>query len=261
MTSVHSLYATTQKIMLLPVRWETDTYPLMGERPQGHINAQIVDDCDLLIGIFWTRLGTPTGKADSGTVEEIERHVAKKFPAMIYFSNVPVAMKSVDEKQYDGVRKLKDDLKSRSLYKEFETPQEFERQFQIHLYRVIMDNHHFKHVPHETHAPTPRLESNPSEVDNLSDTAKTVLVYGARDRGEITVIEFLGGLLLIQTPSKSLFYGAVDQEVTKWKAAIKDLKKKKLIELVHTEESADTYEVTNRGQELADHLTKENPAE
>jgi hypothetical protein len=31
-----------------------------------------VESGDILMGVFWTRLGTPTGKAPSGTVEEIE---------------------------------------------------------------------------------------------------------------------------------------------------------------------------------------------
>src|SRR6059058_5757055 len=58
--------------VLTPVRWETHSAADLGDRPQQLINDRILKDCDLLIGIFWTRLGTPTGKAKSGTVEEIE---------------------------------------------------------------------------------------------------------------------------------------------------------------------------------------------
>jgi len=58
--------------MLHAVRWETHSYPATGERPQGIINRQIVDSGHLLIGIFGNRVGTPTGEAQSGTIEEIE---------------------------------------------------------------------------------------------------------------------------------------------------------------------------------------------
>jgi hypothetical protein len=36
--------------------------------------------------MFWTKLGTATGVAASGTVEEIDRFVAAGKPAMLYFS-------------------------------------------------------------------------------------------------------------------------------------------------------------------------------
>ena len=60
-----------KKLVILPVGWETHSSPELGDRPQAIINKQVLDDCDILIGIFWTRLGTPTDLAASGTVEEI----------------------------------------------------------------------------------------------------------------------------------------------------------------------------------------------
>jgi hypothetical protein len=49
------------------------------------INRQVLADCDLLVAIFWTRIGSPTGSALSGTVEEIEKHLKAEKPAMLYF--------------------------------------------------------------------------------------------------------------------------------------------------------------------------------
>jgi hypothetical protein len=69
----NDLYSYSRKVVLLPLRWETHTAPEYGTRPQEIINRAIVDECDLLVGIFWTRIGSPTGSADSGTLEEIER--------------------------------------------------------------------------------------------------------------------------------------------------------------------------------------------
>jgi len=59
------------RVVLLPVMWETHSWPELGDRAQSIINKQIVKNCDILIGAFWTRLGTPTGVSESGTVEEI----------------------------------------------------------------------------------------------------------------------------------------------------------------------------------------------
>ncbi len=56
-----------------PVSWRTHATSEIGDRPQAIINKQLeLKDCDILVAIFWTRVGTPTGKAESGTIEEIE---------------------------------------------------------------------------------------------------------------------------------------------------------------------------------------------
>ena len=52
------------------VGWE-DVLPGFG-RPQGVINP-VLDGCNVLVGILGNRLGTPTGEAESGFVEELER--------------------------------------------------------------------------------------------------------------------------------------------------------------------------------------------
>ena len=83
--------STRTKVILIPAGWKTHTAPELGTRPQELINSRILRDCDLLIGVFWTRLGTPTGKSESGTVEEIEEHIKAGKPAMIYFSSKPAA--------------------------------------------------------------------------------------------------------------------------------------------------------------------------
>lgn len=59
----NALHSDAERIVLLPVKWETHAIPTAGVRPQAVINAQLVDRCDILIGMFWTKLGTDTGVA------------------------------------------------------------------------------------------------------------------------------------------------------------------------------------------------------
>jgi hypothetical protein len=81
----NDLHSASRQITLLPLRWETHTAPEYGTRPQEVVNRMVVDDCDLVVGIFWTRIGSPTGVADSGTLEEIERVGKAQKPIMLYF--------------------------------------------------------------------------------------------------------------------------------------------------------------------------------
>lgn len=66
----NDLHAADGRTVLLPVRWETHAAPETGVRPQASLNHQLVEQCDALIGMFWTKIGTSTGVANSGTVEE-----------------------------------------------------------------------------------------------------------------------------------------------------------------------------------------------
>jgi len=66
--------------------WKTHSFPAAGKRPQALINRQFADRADILIAIFWRKFGSPTGKAASGTEEEIKRALKKRKPVMVYFS-------------------------------------------------------------------------------------------------------------------------------------------------------------------------------
>ena len=51
------VHAVSRGIVLLPTGWETHSVHQMGVRPQAHINATVLRDCDILSGIFWHRMG------------------------------------------------------------------------------------------------------------------------------------------------------------------------------------------------------------
>src|SRR5580658_9347891 len=80
-------HAIAESVVLLPVKWETHAMPQAGVRPQAAINRQLVKNSDILVGMFWTKIGTSTGVAESGTAEEIDQFVAAGKPALFYFSS------------------------------------------------------------------------------------------------------------------------------------------------------------------------------
>jgi len=113
----NSVNGARRGIMLLPLGWETDIAPEMGDEPQKIINKRILKDADLLVGIFWTRLGTPTSGYASGAVEEIEEHLAAGRPAMLYFSAAPALLDSVDPQQYAALKAFNSARGQKSVYR------------------------------------------------------------------------------------------------------------------------------------------------
>jgi hypothetical protein len=112
-------HAAAESIVLLPVKYETHAFPQVGIRPQQAINDQLVSKCDILIGMFWTKFGTDTGVAESGTVEEIDQFVAAGKPAMLYFSNRPVSPDKVDPAQQARLKKFQQETYKTALVGKF----------------------------------------------------------------------------------------------------------------------------------------------
>ena len=107
--------AVAESVVLLPVKWETLAAPQSGLRPQSAINRQLVRACDILVGMFWTKIGTSTGVAESGTVEEIDELVAAGKPALLYFSSRPIDPNKIDLKQFKKLKTFKHATYKRAL--------------------------------------------------------------------------------------------------------------------------------------------------
>ena len=137
----NAVNAIATKIILMPVKWETHSAPLMGDRPQAIINEQLVKDCDLLVGVFWTRIGTNTGVSVSGTAEEIEQFVNSNKPVMLYFSQAPVDPDKIEIDQFGILRSFKEKMRLKGLTETYlsisDFRQKFGRQLSINVGNVI----------------------------------------------------------------------------------------------------------------------------
>lgn len=121
----NDLNSFDRQLVLLPLRWETHSAPQYAARPQEIINHQVVDHCDMLIGIFWTRIGSPTGQADSGTVEEIERVADDGKLVMLYFSQAKQDVDNIDPEQLIKLREFRRKTLPNALIESYQDQIEF----------------------------------------------------------------------------------------------------------------------------------------
>lgn len=129
----NTINARDNNIVLVPLDWETGTFSEMGKAPQKAINEQLVDRCDLLVGVFSTRLGTPTEDAISGTVDEIDKFMAKDKPVMLYFVSGQADLKELDVEQYSNLENFQKGIKEEGLYTTCDNKKEFRKKFQREL--------------------------------------------------------------------------------------------------------------------------------
>jgi hypothetical protein len=121
------------------VKWETNVRPGFSEDPQTVIREQISPDYDVFLGIFWTRIGTATLRAESGSVEEFDQAYARfkkdGVPEiMMYFKDAPVAPSKISGDQIKAVAEFKARLSSLGgLTSTFEDTAGFEASLRAHI--------------------------------------------------------------------------------------------------------------------------------
>ncbi|WP_343290004.1 hypothetical protein AAIA71_28685 (plasmid) [Vibrio harveyi] len=116
-----------QGIVLNPIRWEKNSFSIMGDHPQTLLNNQIVDEADIIIGVFWTKLGTPTERYNSGSEEELMSSIALGKPVSIYFSKKKIDLDSFSNDEYTRLREFKEIVSKKGLYRDFSSPEELRK--------------------------------------------------------------------------------------------------------------------------------------
>ncbi|MEJ2353146.1 MAG: DUF4062 domain-containing protein [Anaerolineales bacterium] len=247
----NNIHSEDKGIVLMPVGWETHSSPSMEAKAQEVINKQVLRDCDLLIAIFWTRIGTATGEFVSGTVEEIEEHIDAGKPAMIYFSSVPVVPESIDREQYFSLAEFKKNLEARGLIESYDSLSIFRNKLSRQLAQTIIRD--FTGLTTDSS----EIERLPSQASSLqiSDDATELLVAAVRDGdGTIMALRTMGGQS-VQTGERQFVEEGSRRSEARWKRAIDELVQLDLIRDISYK--GEIFEVTADGYDVADELELE----
>jgi hypothetical protein len=119
------------------VHWSTDAVPSMRARGQQVINWGLIDNADLVVAIFWRRLGTPTGLHESGTAEEVRRAQARDIEVMLYFSNVEDVRTEPDPEQWEKLQTFRAQAMNSGLGWPFRSRAEFRKLLAQHLNKRV----------------------------------------------------------------------------------------------------------------------------
>lgn len=137
--------AADRGLRLEVVRWETDAYPgFHPEGPQGLIDPILrIEDCAILVGIFWKRLGTPTKDGKSGTEHEFRLAYESwkktgRPQIMVYFNQRPFTPQSKEETdQWGQVLEFRRGFPQEGLWWTYKGKIAFEKLLRNHLGNFI----------------------------------------------------------------------------------------------------------------------------
>ena len=204
------------RMVLMPLTWETHSAPLLGEgqdkRAQKVINDMVLKHADVLVAIFKSRIGSPTGRSASGTIEEINVHCSLGKPVMRYFGKcdifhnilLPLGRQAEHSKT---VRAYKEECKKDGLICEYENPVELKNKFYGHLQLVVNTIREIgKKSSVESRAINISGESlaiidNPIPVVN--EKIEILVSEALQDpKGEIAISKLVGKPVVVQTNGK-----------------------------------------------------------
>ena len=113
----NDIHSRNRRVFFELIRFERSISAGMGADGQDVINMQVNDDYDLLIALFWHRLGSPTGRNVSGTVEEYKRALERynngeKIDIAFFFKDYPVDLRRADVSQVLAVQEFEKEVQS-----------------------------------------------------------------------------------------------------------------------------------------------------
>jgi hypothetical protein len=224
----NSMHSEKEKIVLLPLHWSKDAYPSAGLHPQKTINKQVVEKSDLLVCIFGTRLGTPTDAFESGTIEEINEHLAAGKQVMIYFKKSFSDISKIDTMQLDKLNAFKKSIQGNALYWEFTDAINFEKNYSQQLQHLvnnffIIDKKEFEKV---------ELQKASSIQNQLSEfDIERLRVWTNTNDPEFSQIYFEGGGCIYGLGAKNQYEVKNGKEKVEWDDFFEKLLNNKFIDI------------------------------
>jgi hypothetical protein len=181
-------------IQLELVKWETHALPGIGIDAQDVVNQQLGDDYDIFIGILWTRFGTPTGRAGSGTEEEFNRAYQRYKEAphelriMFYFKETPVSIGSLDSEQLTLLQSFQRQLGEKgTLYWTYSEREEFGSLIRVHLSGQVQEWRKSWGIQ-RTRSIDPQGKE-PSEASSLAQVELSPLDTPVEEEGFLDLVE------------------------------------------------------------------------
>lgn len=217
------------QFILMPIKWETHSAPELGSSGQEIINERLLSKADLLVGVFWSRIGTPTNNSISGSVEEIESFFKAGKPVSLYFSTEPLPQ-PIDNEQYSKLQKFKSWARERGLVEEYATKDEFRRKLVAKLPIVLRENNHIKRIVRAGIASKVSEKKSPPQFKNVDEDMLSLIEAAAASEHGMVLFHQTVSDTHIRAGEKDFTAGKPAREIARWRSAFERLRARSFIQ-------------------------------
>lgn len=186
--------------------WDKDVSPsIIMETGQNLVDLEFnYEQADLLIGVFYKKLGTPVLDSESGTVHEIKNaissYIKKASPDIkLYFKRVNVLLSDASQKEIEQYNKLinkKNEYMKIGIVQEFNNTREFENKCRKHLFKFFNDKiEHYRSSPFidsSSNIITIKTRKKFERMEEILDRATNdIFIMGINLEGALNSIDLL----------------------------------------------------------------------
>ncbi|MBS3771928.1 MAG: hypothetical protein KGY69_16875, partial [Bacteroidales bacterium] len=242
------IHSKREKITLIPKSWERHSLSGYSNHRREMINKQVAENADLLVAVFWTMISTPTGEADSGTVEELEQYIDSGIPVLVYQASKHPEASRIDQTQYWNLLEFLNNLESRKTYvHQYNTLTVFRELFKRQLSQTM--NKNFA-VNSEIHADHINAASNNSLI---SGEAKKLLIDAAQDPSGVIIYCVTAEGTRISTNNKDFSEPGNPESELVWYNALEELTAHGFVN--YGDIKSQVYKMTREGFEYVDQIS------
>ncbi|MBY0345299.1 MAG: hypothetical protein K2P98_00350 [Neisseriaceae bacterium] len=258
----NKLHSEKEKIILRDIGWDKDAFASTSQDGNGQdkINEQLLKDADFLIGIFWAKIGTATEAFNSGTLEEIDKHIKAGKEAMLCFSNEALPQNH-DKEQFEKLTNFKNECyEIRGLVQTY-FKSDFHKIIYEALTRRVNKKEPFVGFSQQIELKEQAIPVN-SKLERLDNDAKELLITAANELHEDSIFwgkSLNNHWLIINSRDGRVFFNSAEntpREVAQWENALSILEQQGLIEGLGNKRQY--FKVTHDGFQLADELNSKH---
>jgi len=177
-----------QGFLIEPIKWETHATPGLDGRPQGMINEELIPQSDCLIAVFRARAGSPTGKEDSGTIEEIREFMRLGKYVAVYFYEGLAEIKQIDPEQLMKVSKFKKEIQQHGILGSYTSVEDLSSTLGLHLSAIVQKLSKRERPANQAAPPkNPVLRRSKGNTSTKSQKSDTQLVRQKRSKASNAV--------------------------------------------------------------------------
>lgn len=239
--------APTYNMVLRPIHWSSSSFPSMSSGDgQAAINKQLVETSDVLICLFGQRLGSPTPRSKSGTVEEIELHRTSGKEVMVFFKETIDS--NCDQEQLVNLLEFKSYLEKKGLLGAYKDGNhlkgEVSRKLTLFINSIVKSLLALPPVQNPTKQEGPTATFSEEEIERLR-------LWCASDSNFYNKINFEGGgcIYLLGGHQYEVSSG---RDIARWSKFIKTLLGQELIEQTgqYTSQREPLYQLTSKAYKM-----------
>ena len=162
---INATFGFQSGMLIRTLYWEKNVFPQAGKSPQDIVNEQVIPRADAVIAIFGNKIGSPTEKYNSGTIEEIEIVKDAGKQVFVYFSDKRIKKDIIKIQNIKDIEKFKKKYANQGIYCNYTSNVDFKDVLKNHILNyVTKERENYKTNDNDEEILSGKIQQQPNKI-------------------------------------------------------------------------------------------------